>query len=351
MNIKLSSSFVVKNNSRPYIVAEIGSNHNGDMKLCKKIIDAAKKSGADCVKFQYFSIDSIFSKKTYKDNYFISDDYRNRKDVTLKEIVKKYSITIDQLKEMKNYCREIKIDFLVTPFSHKESDDLVNKLRVETFKIASMDLNNYDFLDYIARKGKTIVLSTGLSDLSEIDKAVKTIENTGNKKLIILHCVAIYPPNYDQINLNRIVTLKNLYPYPIGFSDHSPGYEVSLAAIALGACFIEKHFTIDKKMAGWDHHMSIDDNDMLKLVDGAKKVFQSLGDFRIRRVESKERVVSFRRSVVSSRKILKGEIIKREDLDLKRPGTGLPPEKLKDIIGKTAKKDINYDELISFEDY
>lgn len=351
MNIKLSQNFTIHEKSQPYIVAEIGSNHNGDMNLCKKIIDAAKNSGADCVKFQYFSEKSMFSKKTYEDNYFIADDYRQRKDFTLKKIVNEYAITLKQLKDMKDYCEKIKIDFLTTPFSHRETDHLVNELGVESIKIASMDLNNYDFIDYVAKKNKTIILSTGLSDLSEIDKAVSTIEKSGNKKLIILHCVAIYPPKYEEINLKRIITLKNLYPYPIGFSDHSDSFEVALAAIALGACFIEKHFTIDKEMNGWDHHMSTDSNDMKKLVEGSKKIFAALGDNRIKRVESKERVDSFRRSIVSSRKIVKGETIKREDLDLKRPGTGLAPEKLSDVIGKKAKKDIEYDELISFEDY
>ena len=350
MKIKVSKSFEITKNSRPYIIAEIGSNHNGDMKLCKKIIDSAKKAGVDCVKFQYFDEKTIFSKKTYEDNYFIADDYRNRTDFNLKQIVKKYSISIRELKEMQKYCKRINLDFLVTPFSYKESDE-IEKLGVKTFKVASMDLNNYAFLEHIAKKNKTIILSTGLSNLSEIDKAVSTIENTGNKKLILLHCTSIYPLKSKDVNLKRIETLKKLYPYPIGFSDHTPGFEIALASVALGVCLIEKHFTLDKNMSGWDHHMSTDSTDMNNLVMSSKKVFSALGSNRILRVETKERVNSFRRSIVASKNIKKGEKFKKKNLDFKRPGTGLPPEKINDIVGKIAKRNITFDELIKKEDF
>ena len=350
MKIKVSKSFEITKKSRPYIIAEIGSNHNGDMRLCKKIIDSAKKAGVDCVKFQYFNEKTVFSKKTYEDNYFVTDDYRNRNDYNLKDIVKKYSISINELKKMQKYCKSINLDFLVTPFSFKESDE-IEKLGVESFKIASMDLNNYAFLEHVAKKNKTVILSTGLSSLSEIDKAVRTIENTGNKKLILLHCTSIYPLKSKDVNLKRIETLKKLYPYPIGFSDHSPGFEIALASVALGVCLIEKHFTLDKKMSGWDHHMSTDSTDMSNLVMSSKKVFLALGSNRILRVENRERVNSFRRSIVASRNIKKGEKFKKNNLNFKRPGTGLPPEKINDIVGKVANRNISFDELIKKEDF
>ena len=262
MEVKISKNKIIKNNCCPYIIAEIGSNHNGDMDLCRRIVKAAKDTGADCVKFQFFTTTSMFSKKTYDDNFFIADDYRNRTDFTLKEIVEEYSIKKDELVEIKKFCKDIEIDFAVTPFSKEEADFIVDELNVDFIKIASMDCNNYNFLEYVAQKNKPIVLSTGLCTLDEIDKAVQTIENTGNKNLIILHCIAMYPPPDELVNLKNILTLKKIYPYPIGFSDHSDGPYASLAAIALGANLIEKHFTIDKKMKGWDHHMSMDKSQM-----------------------------------------------------------------------------------------
>ena len=166
-----------------------------------------------------------------------------------------------------------------------------------------------------------------------------------------MHCVAIYPPEDSQVNLNRILTLKNLYPYPIGFSDHSLGATMPITSIALGARVIEKHFTIDKKMDGWDHHISADENDMKQIVNGCKRAFDGLGSEKIVRIESQDRVDSFRRSIVTKQKISKGTIIQRSMLDVKRPGTGLSPEKIKDILGKKALRDISEDEILKDEDF
>ena len=181
MKIQLTNKKTVFNYCKPYVIAELGSNHNGDMKLAKKLMLAAKQLGADCVKFQSWSKDTLFSKKKYEDNYFVADDYRNRTDYTLEEIVDAYSISEDELLEMKKFSNEVGIDCTSTPFSKKEVDFLVDKLESPFIKVASMDLNNYPYLQYVAKKGKPIVLSTGLSELYEIDRAIKTIEKEGNK--------------------------------------------------------------------------------------------------------------------------------------------------------------------------
>lgn len=351
MSFKISKKRIIEDKDPPYLIAEIGSNHNGDMDLCRKIIDSAKTAGADCVKFQFFSSNSIFSKKVYEDNYFIADDYRNRTDYTLKEIVEAYSIKKNQLIEMKSYSKKLGLDFLVTPFSKEEADILVNEIGVDFIKIASMDCNNYDFIEYIGKKNLPTILSTGLCDLDEINKAVKAFEKSGNKDLILLHCVSIYPPKDKETNLNRIKTLKDLYGYPVGFSDHSKGAELPIASVALGVKVIEKHFTTDKKMKGWDHHMSIDAEDLSLISKGTKRVFEALGSSKIFRVESKERVDSFRRSVVARVNIQKEQIITEEMLDVKRPGTGLPPDQLKNIVGKKAKRNISQDELLKKRDF
>ena len=351
MKIKINKNRYIGKDEKPYIIAELGSNHNGDMDLAKKLIDSAKRAGADCVKFQSWSKESIFSKIKYEENHFIGDDYRNRDDFSLEEIVEEFAISEDQLIQMRDYSQKIGIDFTSTPFSKKEANFMVEELNVDFIKVASMDLNNYQFLDYVSRKGKPIILSTGLSSLAEIDKAVSVIESAGNDQLVILHCVAIYPPEDNQINLKNIDSLQQLYQYPIGFSDHSLGTCIPIAAIAKGACIIEKHYTLDKEMFGWDHKVSANEEDMEVITDAAKRVFIALGSNRIQRMEGDDRLESFRRSIVAAKPIKEGEIIKGSMIDFKRPGRGLAPEAADYIVGKTAKRDIAYDELINMEDF
>lgn len=351
MKIQLTDMKEVFNFCEPYIIAELGSNHNGDMELAKKMILEAKKAGADCVKFQSWSKDSIFARKKYEDNYFIADDYRDRSDYTLEEIVDAYSISEEELLEMKKFADALGIDCTSTPFSKKEADFLVDKLNTPFIKIASMDLNNYPFLEYLAKKKKPMVIATGLSELHEIDKAIKTIENTGNTNIIILHCVSTYPPEDKDVNLNNIKTLMRAYPeYPVGFSDHTLGITIPLASVALGVCLIEKHFTLDKNMEGWDHKVSATKDEMQQIVEGSKRISEAMGSFRVSATETDEKKREFRRSIVLTRDIKKGEIIKSDDLDYKRPGGGFDPEMTNFIIGRTVKKDLEFDHILSKED-
>lgn len=338
---------VIKSFEKPYIIAELGANHNGDMNLAKKMIDKAKEAGCDCVKFQSWTKDSMFSKKVYKDNYFLNDDYRDRKDYTLEQIVEKFSISQNQLKEMKLYCDEIEIDFSSTPFSKNEVDFLADILKPKFIKVASMDLNNYPFLEYISKKNLPIILSVGLSSLSEIDEAIRIIEKSGNKEIIIMHCVSLYPPKNSQVNLNNIDMLRDNYGYPVGFSDHTIGTSIPLASVVKGACIIEKHFTLDKNMFGWDHKISADFNEMKFIVQQSKIINESLGSYR--KVILKEELIkrdAFRRSIVAAKDIPKGKIIEKDDLDFKRPGTGIEPKHICMIIGRRAKKEIKYDDII-----
>jgi N-acetylneuraminate synthase len=338
----------IQNYAKPYIIAELGSNHNGDMELAKKLIEKAKACGADCVKFQSWSKDTIFSKKTYEENYFVADDYRNRTDHTLESIVEEYSISAEELLQMKAFADNIGIECTSTPFSPDEVDFLVNEMETPFIKTASMDLNNYPFLTYIAKKGKPIVLSTGLSELYEIDKAIRTIEEAGNYNIIILHCVSIYPPKDEQVNLRRIESLQKLYPnYPVGFSDHTLGFEVPLAS---GSCLIEKHFTLDKEMEGWDHKVSANEEDLKVIVAGAKKIWKAMGTSRISVQEDTERKESFRRSIVLKKALKKGEVITRDMLDFKRPGEGIAPEHIDWVVGRTTKADIKADFPLQKED-
>ena len=349
--MKISKSIELKNHSKPYVIAELGSNHNGDMELARKLIIEAKEAGADCVKFQSWSKDTIFAREKYEDNYFIADDYRDRDDFTLEEIVEEYSISNSELLEMKKFADEVGIDCSSTPFSKAEADFLVDKLESPFIKVASMDLNNHPFLDYLARKGLPMIISTGLSELHEIDKAVRVIENTGNTQICILHCVSTYPPVDTDVNLNNLTTLMNTYPdYPVGFSDHTIGIEIPLASVALGASLIEKHFTLDKKMEGWDHKVSATKDEMAGIVNGARRINDALGSFRISAPESDEKKAEFRRSIVITRALKSGEVITEDDLDYKRPGTGLKPEMTGFVIGMTVNKDLDYDHILMKED-
>lgn len=336
---------------KPYIIAEIGSNHNGDMNLAKKMIDEAKRCGADCVKFQSWSKDTIFSEKVYQDNYFLKDDYRNRTDYTLKEIVDEYSINREDHYLLNEYCKKVGIDFNSTPFSKSEVDLLVDELDVPFIKIASMDLNNIPFLTYVAGRGKPVVISTGLCGLADVSDAVECLQKNGCQKIILLHCVSIYPPADDMVNLNNIDMLRNTFGCKVGYSDHTIGTVAPLLAMAKGVCIIEKHFTLDKSMVGWDHKVSANPEELKVICNAAKVGYKMLGSYQKIVNEDEERRNAFKRSIVAARKIKCGEIITEDDIDFKRPGTGIEPKYYSFIVGRRATRDIQKDCILSREDF
>lgn len=341
----------VKEYGKPYIIAEIGANHNGDIELAKKMIDSAIECGADCVKFQSWTKDSIFSRKVYNENYFLRDDYRNRTDYTLEEIVDKYHINAEQHKELKAYCDENNIEFASTPFSKREADLLTDELDVPFIKIASMDLNNIPFLSYVAKKGKVVVLSTGLCPMSDVALAVETLKEGGCKEVILLHCVSVYPPKDEQVNLNNIDMLRTCFGVKVGYSDHTIGTVAPIMSIAKGVCIIEKHYTLDKTMEGWDHKISADPTELKGICDAAKTGYKMLGTCEKVVSEDAERRGAFQRSIVAAREIKAGTMITEDDITYKRPGTGIPPKYYQYIIGRTAKRDIDYDQMLTQEDF
>ena len=338
----------VKDFSIPYIIAEIGANHNGDMDLAKKMIDSAKQCGCDAVKFQSWTPDSLIAKEEYDRNQQYNDSPKKHFG-SLKEMVEKYYLRPSQHHELKRYCDKIGIEFCSSPFSENEAD-LLEELGVDFYKIASMDINNLNFLKHVAGKGKPIVLSTGMASLAEIENAVKTIEQAGNSDIVLLHCIAIYPPAYEDINLNNIPMLRQTFGYPVGFSDHSIGVSIALASVALGSCVIEKHFTLDKDMPGWDHAVSANPEEMKVIVKESRNIVRAMGTYR--RVASRaeeEKKPKFRRSVVAGRYLEKGHSLTSEDLAFKRPGTGIRPDEVHYVVGRTLKKDVSCDELVRWE--
>lgn len=337
--IKLKDGFEVCDYGAPYFIAELNTSHNGNIEQAMKMIDAAKESGCNCVKFQSWTTDSLYS-KTYYDSNPIA-----------KRMVKKFSMSEDSLSELASYCQKVGISFSSTPYS-KEEVDLLVSLNVPFIKVASMDINNYPFLKYIAQKGIPIVLSTGMADIREIEKAVSTIENEGNKNLCILHCVSIYPAKPEAINLGNITLLRKKFPsYPIGYSDHTLGIEIPAAAVALGASVIEKHFTLDSSKMGWDNGMAMEPDQFKQLVKSCQSVNCAIGsEERVVSEEEMKQRINMRRSIVAKNDLLKGHIIEESDLDAKRPGNGLPPEMIDQLIGKTIIHNVEKDTVIKAED-
>ncbi len=333
----------------PYIIAEIGSNHNGDMQLAKELVDAAKEAGADAAKFQSWSNKTLISKAEYARNTHYDDTKKHFG--SLFEMVDKYQFTPEQHYEIAEHCQKRNIDFMSTPFANDEVD-LLLELNVPAIKIASMDVNHLLLLKKAASSAKPIILSTGMANLAEIAQALNTLKDNGAKEISLLHCISIYPPDYPDIHLNNIIGLKESFGLTVGFSDHSFGTAIPLAAVALGASIIEKHFTLDKNLEGWDHDISADFEELKTICSESKNIFAALGN-KTRKVSQAEldKRKRFRRCAVINKDLKAGHIIKQEDLDFKRPGTGIHPDQYQFIIGRTLKHDLEYDHELAWSDF
>lgn len=337
----LRDSTVIGDFLKPYIVAEVNTSHNGSMETAKEMIDRAKDAGCSCVKFQSWSKESLYSKTYYDENPIV------------KRFVQKFSFSEAQLIEVAQYCKERGIAFASTPYSEAEVDFLVKKSNAPYIKVASMDLVNYPFLEYIASCGVPIILSTGMGTMEEVRKAVATIEKAGNRSMCLLHCISIYPPELSAIHLNNILGLRKEFPnYPVGFSDHSIGTEMAAAAVALGAAMIEKHLTLDRTKIGMDNQMATEPAEMAQLVRNCQNVHIALGDTeRIVLPAEMDQRKKMRRSVIATRDLPAGTKLTKTDLGAKRPGTGLPPEKINELVGKVLIRDVKADTLIFDSDF
>lgn len=337
--IQLADGRKIGDYRRPYIVAEVNSSHNGNVETAKQMIDEVKRIGCDCVKFQSWSAESLYSGTYYQENPIA------------KRIVGKFAMPEEALAELAEYCQKTGIAFSSTPYCKREVDFLIDTCKVPFVKIASMDINNYPYIHYIAEKGVPIVLATGMADLEEIQKAVATVEDTGNKNLCLLHCISIYPPETQTIHLNNILGLREEFTsYPIGFSDHSLGTEMPVAATALGAAYIEKHFTLDKKKMGMDNNMAMEPDEFQNMVDCCHRVFDAMGGYEriVGEAELAQRE-KMRRSVVVVKDLKEGSVLQENDLDVKRPGAGIPPEKMPELIGKKLAEDVTADQILTKE--
>lgn len=321
---------------KPYIVAEVNSSHNGNMETAKEMVKRAKEIGCDCVKFQSWSAESLYSKTYYMENPIAQ------------RIVKKVAFSMDEQLEIANYCKDVGISFASTPYSEEEVDFLIERCCVPYIKVASMDVNNYPFLKYISKTGMPIVLATGMADMYEIKRAVCTIKENGNQSICLLHCISIYPPETSTICLKNIVGLQKEFPdITVGFSDHSIGTEMAVAAVALGASLIEKHFTLDKAKIGMDNQMATEPEEFSVLIRQCQNVYAALGtEERVVQKQEMEQRLKMRRSIIIRRDMKKGEVIGEEDLGAKRPGYGFEPGKWEDFVGKELACDKIGDTLL-----
>ena len=334
--------------SKVFIIAEAGVNHNGSLDLAYQLIDVAKDAGADAVKFQTFKAENVVSKLADKAEY---QKKTTGSDKSQLGMIKELEISFDDFIKLKKYCDKKGIMFLSTPFDHPSIDFLYNL--IDIYKIPSGEIINYPYLKYITAKNKPIIMSTGMANLGEVEEAINTIRSVNSKvKISLLHCTTNYPTPYEEVNLKAMQTLAAAFKLPVGYSDHTLGIEVPVAAVAMGAKIIEKHFTLDKKLPGPDHKTSLEPNELNEMVKAIRNIEKALGD-GIKKLNKSEIEIMkvVRRSLITNRDIRAGKIIKESDIVIKRPGTGILPKFKEIIIGMRLANDIRQDEPFRWENF
>jgi len=324
----------------------VGVNHNGDLQTALKLAEEAKASGAHCVKFQTFKAASVITRNAPKANYQLQvTDPRESQY----EMLKKLELSPENFAKIAAHCRDIGIQFLSTPYNRADVD-LLESIGVDAFKIASGQIVEYAFLAYVAEKGKPIILSTGMATLSEIDNAISTIRNAGNDQIIVLQCTTNYPSTNEDANIRAMSSIRNAFDVLVGYSDHVPNNYACYAAVALGARVVEKHFTLDKTMPGPDHSSSLSPTEFEQLTNGIRLIESSLGSSIKRPVKEEVRnIAGMRRSITATVDIKKGELISWENVDFKRPGTGLTGNFSELVINKPARVNISADTQITLD--
>jgi N-acetylneuraminate synthase/N,N'-diacetyllegionaminate synthase len=324
-----------------FVIAEAGSNHNGSLEQAKKLIDVAVEAGADAVKFQIYTAENLYSKYTPEFSYL--------KGKNTYELIKSIETPRDWIKELARYCEEKNIHFLASAFDF-EAVDLLDKYS-PAFKIASFEITDLELIKYAAEKRKPMIISTGMANLGEIEDTINAIKSVGNEDIILLHCNSLYPTPVEIVNLKAMETMKTAFKVPIGFSDHTLGIYIPLAAVAIDACVIEKHFTLDRNLPGPDHSFAIEPDELKEMVRCIREVEKAKGNGikEKSKLESEEMYITARRSIHAKCGIPKGTKITRDMLIIKRPGYGIKPKFIDLVVGREAKKDIKEDEWISWE--
>lgn len=325
------------------IIAEAGVNHNGSFELAKKMVDAAKEAGVDYVKFQTFNPKKLVSKYAEKAEY---QKKTTGSDETQLQMLEKLTLTEDNFLSLRDYCNEVGIGFISTPFD-LDSIAFLETFDMDFWKVPSGEVTNLPYLEAIARTKRKVVMSTGMCDMNEIQDAIEVLEKNGTTEIILLHCNTQYPTPYEHVNLKAMNSIKDAMHKEVGYSDHTQGIEVPIAAVAMGATVIEKHFTLDKNMEGPDHKASLNPSELQQMVVAIRNIEQAIGN-GLKEPSSSEMANKgvARKSIVASRSIKQGEVFSEENLTTKRPGTGISPMKWYEVIGKVAPRDFSEDEII-----
>ena len=328
-----------------FIIAEAGVNHNGSIDLAYKLIDVAVESGADAVKFQTFKAENIASKNAPKAEY-----QKQTTDVSESQfdMLKKLELDVETHKELITYCKQKDIIFLSTPFDH-ESIDLLCDLGLQIFKIPSGEITNLPYLKHIGSLSEQVILSTGMSTLEEVGDALNILTNAGTLKenITVLHANTMYPTPMEDVNLNAMLTIQKEFGLAVGYSDHTLGIEVDIAAVVMGASIIEKHFTLDKTMEGPDHEASLEPEELKEMVASIRNIEKALGSSEKKPSPSESSNIKVvRKSIIANQNIKKGDLLTDKNISVKRPGGGISPMQWDEIIGVAASKDYNADELI-----
>jgi len=345
--IHISKDRAIGSGQPCFIIAEAGVNHNGSLELAYRLVDAASEAGADAVKFQTFTPESVVSIGAPKAAYQLETTGKEESQL---EMIRSLSLSVNDHLALVRYSDERKIQFLSTPFD-EESLELLRRFDLPVLKVASGEITNWPFLERVGCQCKPVLLSTGMSYLSEVDEAIRVLQSSGCPEIVLLHCVSSYPAEPSESNLRAMVSLRCTFQRAVGFSDHTTGIEVPIAAVALGACVIEKHLTLDKSMPGPDHRMSLSPTELRQLIDAIRLVETALGDGHKRPMPSEEDVRRVaRRSIVTRMALQNGTIIERDMLDFKRPAAGFPPSHLNSVLGRRLRTALAADAIIKPED-
>lgn len=327
-----------------FVIAEAGDNHNGNFDLALQLVDQAVEAGADCVKFQTFITENVISRYAQKAEY----QKRNTKEAESQfDMVKRLELSFEQFRQIQSYCREKGILFLSTPFD-LDSIDFLQEIEIPFWKIPSGEITNLPYLIRIARTGKDIILSTGMCAMDEIATAMKLLKENGAGKITLLHCNTEYPTSFQDVNLRAMKTMQEVFGVSVGYSDHTLGIEVPIAAVAMGARVIEKHFTLDRDMEGPDHKASLEPDELKQMIRSIRNIEMALGSTEKIPTESEKKNLDIaRKSIVAKCDIKKGELLTEEILSVKRPGNGISPMRWNEIVGTRAVRDFKEDELIT----
>ncbi|WP_117168493.1 N-acetylneuraminate synthase [Paraliobacillus sediminis] len=325
-----------------FVIAEAGVNHNGSLEIAKKLVDKAKESGADCIKFQTFISKNLASKSAKKANYQTSEDASESQ----LEMLEKLELSFSSFKELRRYCDSKGIMFLSTGFD-SDSVDFLQELGMEIWKVPSGEMTNLPYLVKVASFKKPIILSTGMGTIEDVQASMDVLLEHGAQDITILHCTTEYPTPYNEVNLRAMDTMHKKFNVPIGYSDHTEGIEIPVAAVALGATIIEKHFTLDRSMEGPDHRASLEPDELKAMIQGIRHIEVAIGTGdKVPSISERKNMSVARKSIVAKRKIQNGEKFSDENLTVKRPGNGISPMKWFEVIGKKAIRNFEEDELI-----